>query len=56
MKPMTEEHFAILRRHMVEVIGIQFNLMSEELGKGALDPRVSAALQRVHRHEYVPAA
>ena len=23
MKPMSEAHFAILRRHMVEVIGIQ---------------------------------
>ena len=56
MKPMTDEHFAVLRRHMVEVIGIQFDLMSEELGKGALDSRVSAALQRVHRHQHVPAA
>ena len=53
---MNEKHLAILRRHMVEVIGIQFDLMSEELGKGALDPRVSAALRRVHRHQHVPAA
>ena len=37
MKPMSEAHFAILRRHMVEVIGIQVELASEELGKAALD-------------------
>jgi hypothetical protein len=36
MKPMSEAHFAILRRHMVEVIGIQVELASEELGKAAL--------------------
>ena len=35
MKPMSEAHFAILRRHMVEVIGIQVELASEELGKAA---------------------
>ena len=35
MKPMSEAHFAILRRHMVEVIGIQVDLASEELGKAA---------------------
>ena len=42
MKPMSEAHFAILRRHMVEVIGIQVDLASEELGKAALDERVLA--------------
>src|SRR5215469_3388032 len=36
MKPMSEAHFAILRRHMVDVIGIQVDLASEELGKAAL--------------------
>ena len=36
MKPMSEAHFAILRRHMVEVIEIQVELASEELGKAAL--------------------
>ena len=56
MKPMTEEHFALLRRHMVEVIGMQHELLSEELGKGALDERVIAALTRVQRHHFVPAA
>ena len=39
MKPMTEEHLAILRRHMVEVIALHFDLASEEIGKDKLDAR-----------------
>ena len=54
MKPMTEEHLAILRRHMVEVIGLQADLMSEELGKPVLNERVMAAMGRVRRHLFVP--
>jgi protein-L-isoaspartate(D-aspartate) O-methyltransferase len=54
MKPMTDEHLAILRRHMVEVIAIQADLMSEEIGKPALDDRAMAALRRVPRHLFVP--
>jgi protein-L-isoaspartate(D-aspartate) O-methyltransferase len=54
MKPMGEEHFAILRRHMVEVIAMQADLMSEELGKAALDDRGLAAMLRVPRHLFVP--
>ena len=54
MKPMSEAHFAILRRHMVEVIGIQVDLASEELGKAALDERVLAAMRNVPRHRFVP--
>src|SRR5262249_16582185 len=45
---------AILRRHMVEVIGIQVDLASEELGKAALDERVLAAMSKVPRHRFVP--
>ena len=55
MKPMSEQHFAILRRHMVEVIGIHMDLMSDELGKSTLDERVAAALREVPRHLFVPA-
>jgi protein-L-isoaspartate(D-aspartate) O-methyltransferase len=55
MKPMTEDHLAILRRHMVEVIGIHFDLASEEIGKAKLSERVAAALLRVRRHLFVPA-
>src|SRR3954468_9295206 len=55
MKPMTEDHLAILRRHMVEVIGIHVDLASDEIGKPALNPRVMAAMQRTPRHQFVPA-
>ena len=54
MKPMEEQHFAILRRHMVEVIAIHADLMSDELGHVALDRRVLAAMGRVPRHHFVP--
>ncbi len=55
MKPMSEKHFAILRRHMVETIGIHTDLMEDELGKAALDERVLAAMLKVPRHLFVPA-
>ena len=55
MKPMKEEHLALLRRHMVELIAILVDLSSEELGKAALDERVMAAMRRVPRHLFVPA-
>ncbi len=40
MKPMTEGHLAILRRHMVEAIATSADLMAGELGKPALDARM----------------
>ena len=55
MQAMREEHFAVLRRHMVEVIAIHVELASEEFGMAALDPRVLAAMERVPRHLFVPA-
>ena len=55
MKQMTEEHLAILRRHMVEVVAIHVELLEEELGKAALDGRVLEAMLRVPRHLFVPA-
>jgi protein-L-isoaspartate(D-aspartate) O-methyltransferase len=54
MKEMSERHYAVLRRHMVEVIAIHADLASEELGKAALDERVMAAMQAVPRHAFVP--
>jgi protein-L-isoaspartate(D-aspartate) O-methyltransferase len=54
MKPMDEGHFAILRRHMVEVIEIHADLVADELGKAGLDDRVLAAMLRVPRHLFVP--
>ena len=56
VREMREEHYAVLRRHMVEVVAIRAELAGEELGKAALDPRVMAALGRVPRHLFVPAA
>jgi protein-L-isoaspartate(D-aspartate) O-methyltransferase len=54
MKPMNDEHFTVLRRHMVEVIAIHADLMSDELGKDTLDDRVMAVMMRVPRHRFVP--
>ena len=54
MKPMTEEHLAILRRHMVEVIDMHFDLAEDEIGRDALSPGFRAALMKVPRHLFVP--
>ncbi len=37
---MVEEHFAVLRRHMVEAIATPADLLAGELGKPALDARM----------------
>ena len=55
MKPMNEEHLAVLRRHMVEMIAIHADLSSDEIGKAALDERVMEVMLRVPRHLFVPA-
>ena len=54
MKPMGEQHLALLRRHMVEIIDLHFDLASEELGKGSVDPDLRSALLSVPRHLFVP--
>src|SRR5690242_10058765 len=53
MKLMDDKHFAILRRQMVELIEIQVELMSDELGQEALSEQVLAAMRRVPRHLFV---
>ena len=55
MKPMTEQHLAIFRRHMVEVVDLHFDLSSNEIGKDSLDEHVRTAMMRVPRHMFVPA-
>ncbi|MDQ4086959.1 MAG: protein-L-isoaspartate O-methyltransferase [Pseudomonadota bacterium] len=55
MKPMTEAHLAILRRHMVEVIDMHFDLAEQEIGRNALSPGLRQALLKVPRHLFVPA-
>lgn len=54
MKPLTEDHLAIFRRHMVEVIDVQFDLLSEEIGKARMGDRLRSALLKVPRHLFVP--
>ena len=54
MKPMTEQHLAMYRRHMVEVIDMHFDLSEEEIGRSAPDPQLHRALMDVPRHLFVP--
>lgn len=54
MKPMTDQHLAMYRRHMVEVIEMHFDLSEEEIGRGAPDPQLRRALVDVPRHLFVP--
>jgi protein-L-isoaspartate(D-aspartate) O-methyltransferase len=54
MKQMTEEHLAILRRHMVEVVDLHFDLASEEIGKTRPDEPLREAMLKVPRHLFVP--
>ena len=54
MKPMDENHLAILRRHMVELIAIHVDLASDELGKTTLNERVMEVMLEVPRHLFVP--
>ena len=54
MKPMTEQHLAMYRRHMVEVIEMHFDLSEEEIGRAAPDPQLRRALMDVPRHLFVP--
>ncbi len=54
MKPLTEEHLAIFRRHMVEIVEMHFDLASDELGGRTLDPALRRALLEVPRHLFVP--
>ena len=56
MRQISEAHFAVLRRHMVEVVAIHAELAADELGKPALEPLVMAAMRQVPRHRFVPAA
>jgi protein-L-isoaspartate(D-aspartate) O-methyltransferase len=56
MKPMTEKHLAVLRRHMVEIVEMHFDLASDEIGRDALDPDLRRALLEVPRHLFVPSS
>ena len=56
MKPMTEKHLAILRRHMVEIVEMHFDLASDEIGTDTLDPALRRAMLEVPRHVFVPSS
>lgn len=53
MKPMTEKHLAIFRRHMVEMIDVHYDLASEEIGRSELSEGLRRALSEVPRHLFV---
>lgn len=54
MKPLDEQHLAIFRRHMVEVVEVHYDLSGAEIGTDVLEERVRAAMMRVPRHLFVP--
>lgn len=54
MKPMTEQHLALFRRHMVEIVEMHFDLSGEEIGTDSPDPQLHRALMDVPRHLFVP--
>jgi protein-L-isoaspartate(D-aspartate) O-methyltransferase len=54
MKPLTEQHLAIFRRHMVEIVEMHFDLAAEEIGKDAPGAELRRALMDVPRHLFVP--
>lgn len=54
MKPLTEEHLAIYRRHMVEVVDVHFDLLDDQLGRPRIGERLRTALLKVPRHLFVP--
>lgn len=54
MKPLDERHLAIFRRHMVELIDVEFDLLSEEIGRGELAKPIRDAFLKVPRHLFVP--
>lgn len=54
MKPLTEEHLAIFRRHMVEVVDVHFDLLGDEIGRTRMGERLRNALLKVPRHLFAP--
>ena len=54
MKPMTEQHLALFRRHMVEIIDMHFDLAGEEIGRDSPGAQLRRALMDVPRHMIVP--
>lgn len=56
VKPLSDKHLAVLRRHMVELIEVHFDLASDEIGREAPGEDLRRALLAVPRHLFVPQA
>lgn len=56
MKPLSDKHLAVLRRHMVELIDVHFDLAADETGREELGEDLRRALLAVPRHLFVPQA
>jgi protein-L-isoaspartate(D-aspartate) O-methyltransferase len=54
MKPLTEDHLATLRRHMIEVIDIEYDLMGDEIGRSRPGERLRKVAAELPRHLFVP--
>ena len=54
MKPLTEEHLATLRRHMVEVVEIEYDLTGDDTGRERMPERLRRAMLEAPRHLFVP--
>ena len=54
MKPMNEQHLALFRRHMVEIIAMHFDLAEDEIGTDQPSAPLRRALMDVPRHLFVP--
>jgi protein-L-isoaspartate(D-aspartate) O-methyltransferase len=54
MKQLTDAHLATLRRHMVEVIDIEYELMADATGRARPSEPLRAALCELPRHLFVP--
>jgi protein-L-isoaspartate(D-aspartate) O-methyltransferase len=51
---MSAKDFEVLRQHMLAEISSGASLVSDLIGKAALDERVMMAMGKVPRHEFVP--
>ncbi|PAX08457.1 protein-L-isoaspartate(D-aspartate) O-methyltransferase [Sphingomonas lenta] len=54
MKGLTEDHLATLRRHMVEVIDIEYELTGDDTSRPRMDERLRGAMLSLPRHLFVP--
>jgi protein-L-isoaspartate(D-aspartate) O-methyltransferase len=56
MVETSDTQLAALRQEMVEQVALHASIVGDETGRDSLDPRVLAAMHKVPRHVFVPAA